>query len=304
MKQEIVKQANIICRREWIITALGHNLVMCALAKYQEQGIKLEDMTKPCYVRIPVKKLLSGRKENDGGNQYQAIQRMLKQTWHNVVIFDRQNYLDVFPLFHGRASFDKDTGEIICSLNPELCKYWLEVTENYTLLQVDKVLQLPLNTTAHLLYQCLMSYKYKQQCELDYDDFKLELGYKKMANYDFTRRVLAKYKKEFTELDVLLWDYELVHGRCNKIVKIRIWFPEKAKAKKQTQEKKKDWGWISEQYPEAIEMAQEIVDLGKWQGALIHLDAILNSTPPDEREQTIKRFKSDINSLRNQQDLF
>ena len=230
MKKEVVeiRQSNEICRREWIISGLGHNLVMCVLAKYQEQGIKLEDMAKPCYVRIPVAKLLSGQKWTSGGNQYQAIKRMVKTALFNAVIFDRKKTVEGFSIFYGKVRIDKETNEIICSLNPEMYKFWFELTGNYARLELDKVLALPLNTTAHLLYQCLISYKWKKQCEVDYEEFKLELGCEKMENRDFARRILAKYQKDFTERNILHWEYELVRGRYNKIVALRLWFPASA----------------------------------------------------------------------------
>ncbi len=307
MKQEVIKQANELCRRKWIISGLGHNLVMCTLAKYQEQGIKLEDMTKPCYVRIPIAKLLSGQKWTSGGNQYKAIARMVKATFYNAVIFEHEKNWDLLGIFYSRVRIDKETNEIICSLNPEMYKYWLELTGNYAKLRLDKVLQLPLNTTAHLLYQCLMSYRYKNQCELDFEEFKCEIACSKMDTRDFVRHILVKYQKEFTEKDILRWEYELIRGRYKKITKIRILFPEKAKPTKTEVEKKKkkeNWGWIEKQDPEVVEMAYEARDNGTYPDAINRLSAILNGTPPEEREQTLIEFKATLASYKHQQRLF
>lgn len=320
MKPQEIKQANYICRREWNITALAHNLVMLVLAEYKKIGVKLED-GRPCFVKIPATDLLSEQKSRPGGNQYTAARHLVDTVNKANVIIARapiaelsvgnQTFWDIWgvPIFTGTAKFHAKTQEIECSLNPELYQYWFDLNNgDYTRLSVKKVLQLPLNTTAHLLYQYLMSYKFKGQFEDDMENLKNEIGCKDMDMKNFTRRVLAKYQKEFTEKDILHWEYELVRGYRNKITKIRIVFPEEQKPQADTAKKEKvkseNWGWIGKQDPEVVEMAYEARDNGTYPQAINSLSGILNGTPPEEREQALIEFKAEVESRKHQQVLF
>ncbi len=59
------------------------------------------------------------------------------------------------------------------------------------------------------------------------------------------------------------------------------------------QPSEKNWGWIPQKF---VLRAEQLVTSRRWVGALAYLDGVMRSTPPDEREQALRKCDIDFRS--------
>lgn len=212
----VVKRNELIQRASYDLTAIEQKFLCYVISKIKPTDKEFE--------RVIISAIdfadITGIDRRNVYREFQKMAESFKNKAHWIKIENED--VELFQVFL-KPRYNERMGNLSVILDPDLKKYLLELSGNYTLYELWNILSLKSKYSIRL-YELYKSYAYQKENTFDIDHLKGMLCCENYKNFaDFKKRVLEPAVNEINKLTDLNVEYQTIRkGKGGRISKIQF----------------------------------------------------------------------------------